>query len=288
MAAAATALALTAGAQAQSTDVEELVMYGIDADTHELLRYTFDTDEFIRIGVVVDQNGHVIDHPECMTYIPSGPHRGFYAIPSGKDGTGGPEYALVKINGMDGSAWAFPDDSIGYQRLCGATAMQDPGGKWWIVASARTPDDCLVWIDPEDGVAKAELNTHELFEGLALHPDPTKLYGNTTHVLYEISLTSDNEVQLVDLSSWSRVESLETAFGDFGPAIDIPGVDASWTANGALFAFSDDRNALLVLNPTGNTVAEYNCSFVTVDCEGLVFLTQASDPFGKVVVDAHD
>lgn len=281
-------MALTAGAQAQPTDVEELVMYGIDADTYELLRYTFDTDEFQRIGRVVDQNGHTIDHPECLTYVPSGPYKGFYAVPSGKDNTGGPEYVLAKINGMDGSCYTYPNQ-IGFESVLSMVSVQNPlTGDWVIIAGVTRPDDCLIAIDLETGLGTEILNTHERFEGLALHPDPTKLYGNTMYDLYEISLTSDNEVQIVDLNSWSRVESLETAFGDFGPAIDIHGVDPSWTANGAVFAFSDDKNALLIIDPTGDEAVEYNCAFQTVDCEGIVFLTQSSDPFGKIVVDAHD
>ena len=41
------------------TAIEEVVMYGIDADTYELLRYVFATDAYTRIGVVVDENGNV-------------------------------------------------------------------------------------------------------------------------------------------------------------------------------------------------------------------------------------
>jgi hypothetical protein len=33
---------------------------------------------------------------------------------------------------------------------------------------------------------------------------------------------------------------------------------------------------------------DYVGSFSTLDCEGLVFLTQLRDPYGKVVVDPHD
>ncbi len=50
----------TAYAEATTTAIEEVVMYGIDADTYELLRYTFDTDEYVSIGVVTDENGNVV------------------------------------------------------------------------------------------------------------------------------------------------------------------------------------------------------------------------------------
>ena len=65
------------------TPVTEVIVYGIDADTHEFLRYSFETDTFLRIAVVVDQNGYVIDHPESMTYYPVGPDKGFYSAPMG-------------------------------------------------------------------------------------------------------------------------------------------------------------------------------------------------------------
>ncbi len=95
------------GGTAPPTPVTELVLYGIDADTHELLRYVFDTDTYTPIGKVVDQNGFVIDHPECLTYVPSGPYKGFYSVPTGKDDTGGPKNVLCKIDGLTGDAYMW-------------------------------------------------------------------------------------------------------------------------------------------------------------------------------------
>ncbi len=53
------------------------------------------------------------------------------------------------------------------------------------------------------------------------------------------------------------------------PAIDIPGVDSSWTQDGVLFSFSDASDALLVVNPGTGQAVEYVSSFKTIDCEGL-------------------
>ncbi|MHC4416436.1 MAG: hypothetical protein ACYS0G_14270 [Planctomycetota bacterium] len=284
---AAGAMVMTAGAEVAPTPVEELVIYGIDADTHELLRYTFDTDEFVRIGQVIDQNGFVLDHPECLTYIPSGPHRGFYAVPSGKDETGGPEHVLAKINGMDASCRVY-SSAIGFEAVKGMVSVQNPlTNDWVIVAYAERPAPSLIAINPKTGLGAHIMNVSEDYEGLALHPNPMKLFGLTTDDLFEINL-GGGETHVADGSDWSRMEALETAFGDFGPAIEIPGVDPTWTANGAVFGFSDSENALLVFNPAADEIAEYVCSFVTVDCEGLVFLTQLSDPYGKIVASAHD
>ncbi|MHC4079893.1 MAG: hypothetical protein ACYS15_03840 [Planctomycetota bacterium] len=287
---AAGAMAMTSGAAAQPTAVEELVMYGIDADTHELVRYTFDTDTFVRIGVVVDQFGFTIDHPECLTYVPSGPHRGFYAVPNGKDGTGGAEHTLAKINAMDGSCFMYPTP-VGQTQIRSMVSVQNPvTGDWVIVAYSRDPVESLIAIDPATGLGTkiVELDTEKEMEGLALHPDPDKLYAIKKNAFMEIDVNTGVVTQVRDLSEWERMEALESAFGDNGPAIDIPGVDASWTANGALFAFSDSEDALLVLNPATGETEQYSCSYETIDTEGLVFFTQMTDPYGKILVDPHD
>ncbi len=269
-------------------------MYGIDADTHELLRYTFDTNTFIRIGAVIDQNGYVIDHPECLTYVPGGPDRGFYAIPSGKDSTGGPEHVLVKINGMDGTAFSY-SSNLGFERVLSMVSTYDAvSSKWHIVAYCETPSQMLISIDPATGVGTKIMDVGEKYEGLALHVDPTKLWGVEKHSFYEIDLVTGNETFISDLSAWERIEAFESAFGDNGPAITIPGVDPTWTQYGALFFYSDSENELLVLDPTTGDSQIYTpvtnppCAFITVDCEGLVFFTQFTDPFGKVLVDPHD
>ena len=71
----------------QLTVIDEVIMYGIDADTYELLRYNFDTDEFIRIGVVTDQNGNVVTDVEGLAMIPHGPHKGLYGTANFYDPT---------------------------------------------------------------------------------------------------------------------------------------------------------------------------------------------------------
>ena len=53
------------------TPITELVIYGIDADTHELMRYVFSNDTFFRIGVVRDQNDKT-HRPSGMSRLRSG------------------------------------------------------------------------------------------------------------------------------------------------------------------------------------------------------------------------
>ena len=286
---------------APPTDITELVLYGIDADTHELLRYVFGKDEFTRIGVVADQNGFAIDQPECLTYVPSGPDKGFYTSPMGKDGTGGPKNVLAKINGMTGKAFMY-STPFTYTDLRGMVTIPDGAGGWIIYAVAHNNFDTkLVELNPADGsqtwvvdldanaLADAAAGFSGEFEGLAVHPtDPDKLYIMSGYKLAELDISSGAVNEVADHQIWARTESLELMTGDNGLAITVPGVDVSWTQEGALFAFSDNLDMMLIYDGGRSNFVEYSCSFVTVDCEGLVFMTQSQDPFGMITVDAHD
>ena len=99
--------------------------------------------------------------------------------------------------------------------------------------------------------------------------------------LGELDRTTGVITDVADHSPYARTESLEIAFGDNGPAIEVPGVDPTWTQDGALFGFSDSTNDLLVYNPAGGLTV-YPSAFTAVDCEGLVFMTTLKDPFIKV------
>ena len=288
-------LFLGAPAQGQPTPVDQLVIYGVDADTHELLRYVFDDDSFTRIGVITDQNGYVIDHPEGFTYIPNGPDKGFYAVSTHKDDTGGPQHTLAKINGMDATCVMYPSQ-LNYRNVRGMTTVPDGAGGWTMYAVSHNNwiNPSLVEIDPATGVDTQVLDlTHfyaafNQFEGLSQHPDPNFLYILTGWELVECDLRDGSLTLVADHSVWARTESLEIAFGDNGQKISIPGVPGGWTNNGALFGFSDSKNKLLVYDRDGGAFSEYACSFVTVDCEGLVFMTQLQDPYGKIVVYPRD
>ena len=50
--------------------------------------------------------------------------------------------------------------------------------------------------------------------------------------------------------------------------------------------FADE---LFVLDPaTGSTISYGPCAFSTVDCEGLVFMTEWSDGYGHITVNGRD
>ena len=87
---------------------------------------------------------------------------------------------------------------------------------------------------------------------------------------------------------YGDVEALEYAIGDADPQIDIPGVSASWTVAGALVAFSEDADTMLIINPATGEAVGYECAVSETDFKGIVFLTQLTDPFGPVVAGPCD
>lgn len=275
-----------------TTSITEMVLYGVDADTHELLRYTFNDDKFDRIGLIVDQNGFVLDHPECLTYIPSGPNKGFYATSRAKDGTGGPDHTLAKIDGLTANCYVYPSQNT-YKGHRGMTVMWDTvKNDWVIIAIAHNSWDMkLIVIDPATGANTLIFDLDDSYgeyEGLSGHPTPGMLFAITGDKLLEIDLATGVVTQVGDHTVWARTESLELALGDGGIGISIPGVPAEYTKNGALFCFSDSENKMLIYNGEDGSFVEYACAFDTVDCEGLVFMTKAQDPFGMITVEACD
>ena len=257
-------------------------MYGIDADTNELLRYSFETDDFVRIGVITTSNGQTARDNEALAWVPSGPARGMYAIPSEGPLTGW----LLRVNPLDGMAVKVNQTNL--RKAIGMVVYRDEDGDWMILVSDRDSDAALYAVDPMTGDKTFLLEADNEYEGLCLTPDD-RVLGNTEKALWEIDLMAGTETKLGDFD-YEKVESLEYAFGDGAPTIDATaaGVPAAWTANGLLLAFDDDSDALMLVNPANGDAVNYNCSFTTVDCEGLVFTTKNSDPYGRVVATPAD
>ena len=169
-------------------------------------------------------------------------------------------------------------------------SVQNPTTGSWTILTSDTHDKVLVAIDPLTGNAVHLMDTDEKYEGLCMTPDD-RLLGNTEHGLWEIDIAARSESELGEFDGdYGKVESLEYAFGDNSPVIDATseGVPAAWTDDGLLFAFDDDSNALMLMDPASGNAIDYVCSFSTVDCEGLVFTTKNRDPYGAVVAEPCD
>jgi hypothetical protein len=279
------------GDPVQLTPIEEVVMYAIDADTYELLRYTFDTDEYVRIGVVSDQNGDVVVDVESMTMIPHGPFKGIYGTPNFYEDK---PSRLVRINPLDATAMMYPNTILGGDgKVEGLVAVQNPvSGDWYLIGS--TDNDTIELIDPATGIGAKIADVNRNYEGLAMAPDGT-LYGATKDPaeLWLIDLSSGTETRVGQMASFTKCEALEFAFGDEESRIKIPNegeevVPDSWTDDGILFGFDDDADALLIINMVTGDAVQWFCSFATIDCEGMAFTTSRRDAWGVIVVEACD
>jgi hypothetical protein len=72
------------------TAIAEVVMYGVDDNTHELLRYSFRSNEYIVIGQIQDESGNIVNEIESLGFIPSGPHKGLYGVTNYDGSTSSP------------------------------------------------------------------------------------------------------------------------------------------------------------------------------------------------------
>ena len=295
-------LGLAAPAAGQVSNLDDILLYGINNDPPvELVRYSFSSDLLMTIGEVRDQFGFAPPEMEALTYIPEGPNQGYYASSNYNAWT---RSRLVKVNAQDASAYRYPNDT-GFGFIVGMTAYQDmdDGGKWKIYAThrgkIRAPADPatpgfgsaadltnLISIDPETGIG-THLHTivqasTTAYQGLTLGPNGL-LYGVTNipnSVLRTINPVTGAEAVVGDMSIDNlKIEALEWAFGDYDPRIvGVPGVPGPWTADGALFAFSDITDTFMVVNPATGAWVAYDCAFKVTDAEGLTFFTWRTDP----------
>jgi hypothetical protein len=127
---------LVNGDDPDPTSIVEVVMYGVDDDTHELLRYSFRTNEYMVIGEIVDEYGNVVEKVESLGYIPNGPQKGLYGV-TNYDGTTASR--LVKFDVLDASVTAYPVD-VGYGNVEGMVASWDSESGEWGLYATQTGD----------------------------------------------------------------------------------------------------------------------------------------------------
>jgi hypothetical protein len=140
----ATALGLAALASQpalaeEKTSLADLVIYAIDQDTDELIRYKFYSDYVTRIGEVVDQDGAVVDDVDALAHIATGDYKGLYAA-ANYDGSDTAH--LARVNAFDGSATVV-DTGLG--EITGLVAARGTGANpitdFEISSKRVTPDD---------------------------------------------------------------------------------------------------------------------------------------------------
>jgi hypothetical protein len=172
-----------------------------------------------------------------------------------------------------------------WKDICGMVTMKI-AGKWQILAWDYN-DRELIYIDPETKTITFGFADPTELEGLAAGPDG-QVYGNTDEALYAIDLAAGT-VTLIGDCGTGKMESLEFCFGDGAPPeVNAAGIPAAWTLNGVLMGFDDSGDELMIIDPATGNAMPYPCSFSTVDCEGIVTLTELQDPFTVVLDPAGD
>lgn len=283
----ATAHGAGEGNPPQLTDIDQVVMYAIDADTHELLRYDFGADEYARIGVVRSPGGIVVPNIESLAMIPRGPHKGLYAVANYH---GILSARLVMISVLDATARPAPA-LIGFENVEGLVAVEDPDtSQWRLIGSAGSPG--LISIEPDSGAGSLLLATTNRYRGLTLAPDGT-LYGITNNALWTIDRDTGVETEVTEMDLDARYEALEHAFGDSSPRIKVPSSGATvvpdaWTMGGILFGYDVEQRRLVIINPVDGTMVPWATSLPPLHIEGLAFTTTARDIIASIVAGAID
>ncbi len=166
------------------------------------------------------------------------------------------------------------------------------GGEWVLYATHiyyETTDLAeLLCIDPQTGAHTTLMTLSRQYSGLAQGYDGTLYAIHKNQGLYTINPFSGTET-FEGSHGYGKIEALEFAFGDVGPAVDLePLVPSSWTSSGALFSFDDTSDSFLITNPANGNSMAYECAFQTIDCEGLVFFTITTDPLIQALANTYD
>ena len=276
------------GQPPQLTPIDDVVMYGIDADTSELLRYTFDTDSYARIGEVKDENNIAVTGLEGLAFIPRGPHVGLYGIAN----AGTLIATLIRISPLNAEASVYPNQ-IGFDGAQGLVAVQDPDTlQWSLLGLTRNGGSSdLISIDPATGLGTLVVTTGREYVSLAWR-DGTIYATDEVPDLWTIDPGTGTETRIGAISD-ADVGSVANVIGDEELRIKVPSqgdgvVPDSWTMEGILFGYSDTDDALMIIQPSKGKAVEWPCSFQTVDFKGMVFTTQLRDPYALILASAHD
>jgi hypothetical protein len=266
------------------TGIDEIVMYAIESSNPgRLMRYFFLSDTFTLVGEVWTADGIPVDDVEALSYVPSGPYKGLYGVAT----DGATEQHLTRINPLTAEAIKY-GPNMGGSKIIGMIPDYDIAlGEWYLLATDA--GEKLRRINVTDGNASTVSNIGHNFEGLARNSAGV-IFANTKSKLYRLDPDGGMQYTAVLMGSMglSKAESLEFAFGNEQPQIDVPGVDPSWMEYGVLFVFDDDTDKFGILNPNTGQFKQYlvngqPSTFSTQDAEGMIFVTTINDPlYGSI------
>ncbi len=276
--------AALAASPPDETTIDEIVMYAVESSSPaRLMRYFFMSDVFVPIGEVWTTTGLAVDDVEALSWVGQGPYKGLYGIAT----EGATEQYLTRINPLTAEATVY-GSNLGGQKITGMIADYDATlGEWFLLASDAGGK--LRRINVANGNAETVANVGHDFEGLARNSDGV-IYANTRTRLYRLDPIVGHQYDVVEIGplGLSKAESLEFAFGNAAPPVDVPGVDESWTEFGVLFVFDDNTNQFGILNPNTAEFQQYlvegsPSTFSNQDAEGMIFVTTINDPlYGSI------
>jgi hypothetical protein len=121
----------------EPTPLEHVVMYAVDEDTHELMRYRFGSEDGAYvIGELQYDDGSVATYVECLGYIPSGSRKGLYGV---HNYDGNDRSRLVNINVLDATVTPAPVD-IGFGKVEGMVTTWDAALNKWVFYATHSGD----------------------------------------------------------------------------------------------------------------------------------------------------
>ncbi|MFG0331591.1 MAG: hypothetical protein ACF8PN_17020 [Phycisphaerales bacterium] len=151
----------------------------------------------------------------------------------------------------------------------------EPALRLFATSSHDNGQTDLVTIDPDTGEGVGKMSLSRAYDGLAAGPSG-QLYAVTHDELWLVDPASGSE-SLVAEQDYTGLCALECAFGADGGAIEIPGYDPSYGANGALFGFSANQHELLLFDPHSGTGLTYSVPLSAHETTGLVFVHYGRD-----------
>lgn len=281
------ALDLSTADATEPTKIEDLVVYGVPQESQELFRYDFGSDTFSTIGVVTDQFGRKVVDLKGLSYIPSGPAKGFYGA-SEEDPF--MDY-LIRIDGLSAAATLY-SQAMGTGTISGMVAYES-GGKWYLLTADYNNE--LYSIDPTTGIGTFLCPLKNRYQGLAVDANGLVFATTGGGALWAINVPArmggdSNAEWQVGSHGNGGIEALEFAFGVDEPRISpasLPGVGDPWVENGMLFTYGQG-SGLLIVHPATGAAISYPCSMPSLDLEGIVFLPENADGYGQITVNACD
>ena len=116
------------------TPYDQVVLYGVSSETDELVRYAFDNGQISQLGELRYSDGTAAGNVECLGFIPSGPHKGFYGV----DNYDGAQHSrLVTISAFGAVVEAVGADT-GFGNVEGMAVTWDPLESDWVMYASQS------------------------------------------------------------------------------------------------------------------------------------------------------